>query len=96
MKSLGMIREAVEGPERPPRTARASSWLRARRSGFCEVTVRLGATVEKGDTVAVTFDALGRDRSMVKAKESGVLIAHVTSPIVNRGDAVAHVARVDP
>ncbi len=94
MKSLGMIQEPVQAPAERPRIARASSWLRARRSGFCEVTVRLGADVAKDETVAVTFDALGRDRSLVKAKEAGVLIAHVTSPIVNRGDAVAHIAKI--
>ena len=54
--------------------------------------VRLGAEVAAGDSVAVVFDALGRDRSLIKVKTAGIVIGHVTSPIVHKGDAVAHIA----
>jgi len=94
MKSLGMIPYGVEPPPAPPRISRSSSWARAKRTGFCEMMVRLGAEVSEGDAVAVIFDALGRDRALVKTKAAGVLIGHVTSPIVHRGDAVAHVAEL--
>lgn len=94
MRSLGMIAGDVDPSTQPPRLSRASHWLRARRSGFCEMTVRLGATVQRGDSVAIIFDALGRARATVKARSPGMLIGHVTSPLVNRGDAVAHVAEL--
>ncbi len=94
MKALGMIPYGVEAPEKTPKICWASSWVRARRTGFCEMLVRLGAEVDEGQSVAVVFDALGRDRSLVKAKSSGILIGHVTSPIVHRGDAIAHIAEV--
>lgn len=94
MKSLDMISFDVEPPSTTPRVSRGSSWVRARRTGFCEMLVRLGAEVVEGESVAVVFDALGRDRSLVKAKTAGVLIGHVTSPIVHRGDAIAHIAEV--
>jgi predicted deacylase len=94
MASLGMIEHTVDPPPLPPLISRSSSWLRARRSGFCEMTLRLGAQVAEGDGVAVVFDPLGQTRSVVRAKTDGVLVGHVTSPIVNRGDAVAHIAEV--
>ena len=94
MKALEMVDDPVPAPERPPRVSRKSAWVRARRSGFCEMTRRLGDEVEKGDSVAIIFDALGRARSVTKARTSGILIGHVTSPIVNRGDAVGHIAEV--
>lgn len=94
MKSLDMITNEVESPRTMPRVSWGSSWVRARRTGFCEMLERLGAEVAAGDSVAVVFDALGRDRSLVKAKTAGVLIGHVTSPIVHRGDAIAHIADV--
>lgn len=94
MKSLGMIRYGVEAPLTPPRVSSGSSWVRAKRTGFCEMIVRLGAEVSEGDSVAVVFDALGRSRSLVKARTSGILVGHVTSPIVHRGDAIAHIAEL--
>jgi predicted deacylase len=92
MKALQMIPHGVEAPTEPPRISRASSWVRAKRTGFCEMLLPLGSEVSAGDAVAVVFDALGRDRSLVRTKIDGALIGHVTSPIVHRGDAVAHVA----
>ncbi len=94
MKSLGMIEDEVTAPESASRVARKSGWVRARRSGFCEMTGRLGDEVAKGDAIALIFDALGRARSVTKARTSGILIGHVTSPIVNRGDAIAHIAEL--
>ena len=94
MQSLGMIEDVVAPPKVAPRISRASSWARARRTGFCEMTVRLGTEVAEGESVAVVFDALGRDRSPVKAKHHGIVIGHVTSPLVHRGDAVAHIAEM--
>lgn len=91
MKALDMIDNVVP-PAGHSRLCRTSSWLRARRSGFCEMSLRLGAQVSKGDTVAFIFDALGRAAAPVKARHEGLLIGHLTSPIVNRGDAVAHIA----
>jgi predicted deacylase len=94
MESLGMLSIDVEPPEAEPALAWKSSWARARRTGFCEMIARLGDRVTESSNLAVVYDALGRSRSLVKSKTSGIVIGHVTSPIVNRGDAVAHVAEV--
>ncbi len=94
MRSLGMIDDTVAPPKVTPRISRASSWARARRTGFCEMRVRLGTEVAEGESVALIFDALGRDRSPVKATRQGIVIGHVTSPIVHRGDAIAHIAEM--
>jgi len=94
MNSIGMIEDPVEPPKVVPQISRASSWVRARRTGFCEMTVRLGTEVAEGESVAVVFDALGQDRSPVKARHHGIVIGHVTSPLVHRGDAVVHVAEI--
>ncbi len=92
MRSLAMIDDELEAAPMPPRVCRTSAWVRARRTGFCEMLVRLGAEVAAGESVAVVFDALGRDRSLIKVKTAGIVIGHVTSPIVHKGDAVAHIA----
>jgi len=92
MKALGMIDYGVEPAERAPQVYRASSWVRARRTGFCDMMVRLGSEVAAGEAVAVIFDALGRDRSVVRSNMTGIVIGHTTSALVHRGDAIAHVA----
>ena len=92
MKALDMIEYGVEAAERPPRVYRASSWVRARRTGFCEMMVGLGAEVAAGESIAVIFDALGRDRAVVRANRKGIIIGQTTSALVHRGDAIAHIA----
>jgi hypothetical protein len=94
MQALDMLDSSTEPAAPVPRISRSSTWLRAQRTGFCEMMVSLGAEVREGDTVAIIFGALGRKQMAVKAKSSGVVIGHVTSPIVHRGDAVANVATV--
>jgi len=94
MQALGMVDFSSESAAPAPRISRSSSWVRAQRTGFCEMMVSLGAEVSEGDTIAIIFGALGRKQMPVKAKSAGVIIGHVTSPIVHRGDAVANVAAV--
>lgn len=93
MQALGMVDSSSESAL-APRISRSSSWVRAQRTGFCEMMVSLGAQVSEGDTIAIIFGALGRKQMPVKANSAGVIIGHVTSPIVHRGDAVANVAAV--
>ena len=94
MEALGMLEPGHAPHPAAPRISRSSSWVRAQRTGFCEIVVRLGSEVREGETIAVIFGALGRKQSPVKAKATGLLIGHVTSPIVHRGDAIAHIAEL--
>ncbi len=55
----------------------------------------LGDAVKKGDIVASVAGPLGEMETPVIAKYSGVIIGRTNLPIVNRGDALFHVARVD-
>ncbi len=90
---LGMIDD--EPPSKPSESfvSRKSGWVRARRSGFCELAVELGQRVEIGDDVAVIIDATGVGRNVVQANRSGIVIGHLSSALVHRGDAVAHIAQ---
>ena len=57
----------------------------------------LGAQVTTGDLLGEIFDLFGNRLGGVRAQLSGVLIGRSESPLVNRGDAVAHVASIlDP
>jgi len=89
---LGM-RDGSELPDAsPPFISRKSGWVRARRSGFCELTVELGQRVSAGEELAVIIDATGAGRTPIHANRAGIVIGHQSSALVHRGDAVAHIA----
>ena len=75
---------------RPTRVVRRTRWVRARRGGLAEISVRLGDYVEKGDVVASISDAFGSKPTRVKATETGWVIAKTLRPLVNSGDALVH------
>lgn len=94
MRGRGMLMESRAGRERRPTIfARQSAWLRAHRSGFCQMKAQLGARVQAGEPVAAIFDANGRDERWVVARQDGVLISCLQTALVHRGDAVAQLAR---
>ena len=91
MAALGM----VEGAElEPPNVLRAdkSRWLRATRSGIFRAQVGLGDTVTKGRVVGTVSDTFGEDERRVRSTLTGIVIGQVTNPLVNRGDALLHLA----
>ncbi|MGI9625603.1 MAG: succinylglutamate desuccinylase/aspartoacylase family protein [Longimicrobiales bacterium] len=69
-----------------------SRWVRAARSGICRLDVELGQVVEKGEPLGVVGDAFGDHKSTVKARIDGVVIGQRLNPLVNRGDAIVHIA----
>jgi hypothetical protein len=53
--------------------------------------------VRRGETLGEISDPFGERRTPVVAPEDGIIIGHTNLPVVNRGDALFHVARVkDP
>ena len=84
----------------PPRAStmvvRHTHWLRARRTGILRSTVRAGQRVDKGDVLGIIADAVGDSRATMKAPFAAVVIGHTQHPLVNRGDALWHLADLDP
>jgi len=72
----------------------SSHWLRAPMSGLMRAAYSLGDVVKKGSVIARIGGPLGEVEEEVIAKYSGVIIGRTNLPIVNRGDALFHVARV--
>ncbi len=77
------------------RTSRQSSWMRASQSGICRLEVALGEEVTKGSVLAIIRDPFGKRLASVKSRIHGVVIGHSQRPLVNRGDAIVHLAAVD-
>lgn len=69
-----------------------SIWVRANYSGMYRSIVRNGAKINKGDVIGLITDPYGFFERKVKASKSGHIICLNHSPIVNQGDAIAHIA----
>lgn len=77
--------------------SRKTGWVRASRSGIVQIHCNLGDRVLEGTRLGLIFDSFGRQLSAIKATRAGIVIGRVEAPLVNRGDAVVHIAEVpDP
>lgn len=92
--ALDMI-ESEAGP--PPATvfSRKTRWVRATRSGLLHAAVGLGDRVKKGQPIGRITDIFGDVRARPKAASAGVVIGMTLNPLVNRGDALVHLAEVE-
>lgn len=92
MAALGMRKSTAKKPPPAPFEARASQWVRARRSGMLHLEVELGQSVAVGERLGFVTDALGSRVTPFACPVSGIVIGHATNPLVYRGDAIVHVA----
>ena len=86
--------EPLDEPDAPE--SRSSSWVRARRTGLVQLRAKLGEYIEKGSLLVTIHDSVGRRLGSTKAPTSGIVIGHTQQPLVNQGDAIVHIARLDP
>ncbi len=94
LNHLGMVDEDVPAGVQPAHSS-GSGWVRASRSGIIHLEEPLGAHVSKGQTVARLLGPHGERSARLKARYDGVVIGLAQHPLVNRGDAVCHIARVE-
>lgn len=93
LASLGMTDDNPDQPA-PSVESRKTGWVRAGRSGIVQIECKLGDTVVDGTRLGVIFDSFGRQLSAIKATRPGIVIGRIEAPLVNRGDAVVHIAEV--
>lgn len=94
MASAGMIDNAPAATH-VTQISRRSRWMRVNRSGIMHLEAALGARVESGQRLATVYDPFGKKLGEVKSRTAGIVIGHTQRPLVNRGDAVMHVADVE-
>ena len=71
-------------------------WVRSRKGGILELEVDLGAPLRRGQAISTHSNPFGRERSVLKAPCAGIVLGLTQLPLVHPGDAICHVARVDP
>lgn len=96
MRALEML---PNGRVRPIRSkavlAESSAWARSPESGIFRTTRPLGRHVRKGDVLGVVADPFGEREADVVAPVDGIIISRLNLPLVNAGDALFHIARIE-
>lgn len=98
MKNIGMLpqKEKIKKKKRVKKkstyVAQSSHWVRAPHSGSVKQIKTLGDEVQAGEIIAVISDTFGNNPYNVRAKSSGIIIGMSTIPLVNKGDAMVHIA----
>ena len=71
-------------------------WVRARDGGILDLRVELGQPLRRGTLISISTNPFGRERSQLKAPFGGLVLGLTQHPLVHPGDAVCHLARLDP
>lgn len=88
------IQDGISEPADPVQISRSSTWVRANRSGIVHMETELGAGVVIGETIASVRDPFGKLLGKIAARKSGMIIGMTHAPLVNRGDALVHIAEI--
>ena len=93
LRQLSMLPPSRRRLSRPSAVLRSSSWQRAPQSGILRAQTRLGALVNKGETLGVVADPTGESEIPLAAPYDGVVIGRTNLPLVFEGEALFHVGR---
>ncbi len=76
----------------PARHFKRTSWIRATSSGIFIWSQKSGTTVVKGEPLGKIHNPHGTESVSVTATRPGFIIGHNNTPVVNKGDALFHLA----
>jgi len=97
MRGAGMLpAKGIAKAKVAPYMCRSSQWLRAPAGGLLRTFRAEGDTVDAGDVLATVSDPFGHEETDLTAPFAGILIGRAILPVTNEGDAVYHLARLDP
>lgn len=93
MNNIGMLsNKSFPIKKKETFIARSSYWIRAPHSGTIKLKKKLGDFVKKDQIIGIISDPFGKHKFKVTSKYEGIVIGLVTLPLLNNGDAVAHIA----
>ena len=98
LRTLAAMQMGIKAPAAPSPSlvSRRSTWARARRSGIVRLEVELGQLVSQREPLATIADPLGDGPLRLRAPFDGYVIAVSRNPLASQGDAIVHLARLDP
>ncbi|HIK44770.1 MAG TPA: succinylglutamate desuccinylase/aspartoacylase family protein [Leptolyngbyaceae cyanobacterium M65_K2018_010] len=75
--------------------SRETRWVRASRGGLWHRSIELGEVVKGRQSLGFITDTFGDKPVKIHSPIAGVVVGHCQNPLVNQGDALVHVARVE-
>lgn len=78
-----------------PYIARSTKWFRSPTDGVFRPLIKLGARVQKGDTIGRVSAPFSSDGITLTAPSDGIIICVHKLPLVNEGEALFHIARFE-
>lgn len=88
MRHIGML-PGIKNPKlATPVVAKSTSWVRAPDSGIVSAKVKLGNSVQKGQTIALISNPVGDAEAAVLAPFDGIVIGQSNLPLAHEGDAL--------
>ena len=95
MQSIGMISVGTApAASAAPVHSTSSTWARAPEGGILHSKRHVGDRVGRNEPIGIISDPLGTNTAPVFAEDDGIIIGQTNLPIVNRGDALFHIARI--
>ena len=95
LASRGMIStRGVAPPKSPPHYCPSSKWLRAPMGGLFRSFRADGELARRDDVLGAVSDPFGEQEREIVAPFDGLIVGRAVMPVVNEGDAVFHLARV--
>jgi predicted deacylase len=96
MRAIAMLpRGRRKARRRTVYVAHNTHWLRAPAGGIFEPLCGLGRHIAAGEPVGRIVDPFAEREIDIFAKSDGVIVGRAEIPLVNRGDAVFHIASVE-
>jgi predicted deacylase len=92
MRNIGMLPKLAVPKTHKAFVAQASYWVRAPRSGIHVRNKKLGSMVKAGEILGIISSPLGKHSIQVSADQAGIIIGKSIIPLVNKGDALFHIA----
>ena len=94
MREIGMLPKKGKSKKKKNDTyiAQRSYWVRAPHSGSFRSVIKVGTHVTKGDILAEISDPFGENTYKVISYGEGIVIGMSMIPLVNKGDAMVHIA----
>ena len=94
LSALGVIPTPIKEP-RLQVIVRKTEWVRAERGGILDLHTAPGELVYDREVLAVIENPFGREVSSVVAPFTGLILGTTTRPMVNPGDAICHIVKLD-